>query len=189
ERGVTEPEATFSACFGEPFLPLAPSTYARMLGNKIDQHNANVFLVNTGWTGGPYGVGERIKLAYTRAMVHAALEGELNSVETTKDEFFGLEIPLHVPGVPDEVLIPRNTMSDKDQYDEQSKTLAMEFHHHLKKCSYVNQDIAQELPTYTANYLHLCTYNNQRLQNESHPNGSKAPPEIAVAPVVLPLSL
>src|SRR5699024_6741560 len=118
ERGVTEPEATFSACFGEPFLPLAPSTYARMLGNKIDQHNANVFLVNTGWTGGPYGVGERIKLAYTRAMVHAALEGELNSVETTKDEFFGLEIPLHVPGVPDEVLIPRNTWSDKDAYDE-----------------------------------------------------------------------
>ncbi|HLR81226.1 MAG TPA: phosphoenolpyruvate carboxykinase (ATP) [Bacillota bacterium] len=150
ERGVTEPEATFSACFGEPFLPLAPSTYARMLGNKIDQHNANVFLVNTGWTGGPYGVGERIKLAYTRAMVHAALEGELNSVETTKDEFFGLEIPLHVPGVPDEVLIPRNTWSDKDAYDEQAKTLAMEFHQNFKKFGHVSEDIAQAGPTYTA---------------------------------------
>src|SRR5690625_2104325 len=90
ERGVTEPEATFSTCFGAPFLPLTPSTYAEMLGEKIDEHETNVFLVNTGWTGGPYGVGHRIELSYTRAMVHAALEGELNAVETTTDEIFGL---------------------------------------------------------------------------------------------------
>src|SRR5690606_2676686 len=104
ERGVTEPQATFSACFGAPFLPLAPAKYASMLGEKIDQYNTNVFLINTGWTGGSYGVGSRIRLSYTRAMVHAALEGELNNVETTKDEIFGLEIPTHVAGVPDEVL-------------------------------------------------------------------------------------
>src|SRR5690625_2515299 len=150
ERGITKPEATFSACFGSPFLPLAPQVYAKMLSDKIATYHSNVFLVNTGWTGGPYGVGERIKLAYTRAMVHAALEGELNSVETTKDEFFGLEIPLHVPGVPDEVLIPRNTWSDKDAYDEQAKTLAMEFHQNFKKFGHVSEDIAQAGPTYTA---------------------------------------
>src|SRR5699024_10337889 len=86
ERGITKPEATFSACFGAPFLPLTPSEYAEMLGEKIEQHDAKVFLVNTGWTGGAYGVGHRMKLSYTRAMVHAALEGELNSVETITDE-------------------------------------------------------------------------------------------------------
>ena len=101
ERGVTSPEATFSTCFGSPFLPLPATRYAEMLGEKIAEHNANVFLVNTGWTGGEYGVGSRMKLSYTRAMVQAALEGELNNVETVKDEIFGLEIPLHVPGVPD----------------------------------------------------------------------------------------
>src|SRR5699024_7225407 len=80
ERGITKPEATLSACFGAPFLPLPPSEYAEMLGEKIDQFNSNVFLVNTGWTGGSYGVGERMKLSYTRAMIHAALEGELNTI-------------------------------------------------------------------------------------------------------------
>src|SRR5699024_9860939 len=108
ERSVTEPEPTFSASFGALFLPLAPTKYAEMLGDKIDQFNANVFLVNTGWTGGVYGVGKRMKLSYTRAMVHAALEGELDNVNTVQDEIFGLNIPEHVPGVPDEVLIPRN---------------------------------------------------------------------------------
>src|SRR5690625_4636730 len=93
ERGITEPQATFSTCFGSPFLPLKPSTYAEMLGDKIDQHQANVFLVNTGWTGGAYGVGERIKLSYTRSMVQAALAGDLDNVETTKDDIFGLNIP------------------------------------------------------------------------------------------------
>src|SRR5699024_12779652 len=86
-----------------PFLPLAPSTYAEMLGEKIDQFNSNVFLVNTGWTGGPYGVGQRMKLSYTRAMIHAALEGELNKVETKQEEIFGMHMPTHNPGVLDEV--------------------------------------------------------------------------------------
>lgn len=133
ERGITEPEATFSACFGSPFLPLAPSTYAEMLGNKIDQFNARVYLVNTGWTGGSYGVGERMKLSYTRAMIHAALEGELNSVETVTDDIFGFNIPLHVPGVPDEVLVPRNTWEDKAAYDATAQDLAKKFHNNFSK--------------------------------------------------------
>src|SRR5690606_35248672 len=133
ERGITEPEATFSTCFGSPFLPLAPSKYVEMLGERIDQFNANVFLVNTGWTGGPYGVGSRMKLSYTRAMIHSALEGELNNVETVKDEIFGLEIPLHIPGVPDEVLIPKNTWEDKEAYDKTAKELALKFHENFKK--------------------------------------------------------
>src|SRR5699024_12289564 len=99
-----------------------------MLGEKIDEHETNVFLVNTGWTGGPYGVGHRIELSYTRAMVHAAIEGELNAVETTTDEIFGLSIPTQVPGVPYEVLIPRNTSEDNEAYDKPAKTLSMEFH-------------------------------------------------------------
>ncbi|WP_029269872.1 phosphoenolpyruvate carboxykinase (ATP) [Virgibacillus alimentarius] len=148
ERGVTDPQATFSACFGSPFLPLAPSTYAEMLGEKIDQFNSNVFLVNTGWTGGAYGVGERMKLSYTRAMIHAALEGELNTVETTQDEIFGLSIPLNVPGVPDEVLIPKNTWTDKKAYDIEAKALAMKFHKNFKKFTNASQDIKQAGPLY-----------------------------------------
>lgn len=148
ERGVTEPEATFSACFGSPFLPLSPDKYAQMLGEKIDQFNANVFLVNTGWTGGPYGVGKRIKLSYTRAMIHAALEGELNKVETIQDEIFGLNIPAHVPGVPDEVLVPRNTWADKEAYDKQAQSLAKEFHKNFEKFTNASDDIKQAGPIY-----------------------------------------
>ncbi|GGA76382.1 phosphoenolpyruvate carboxykinase (ATP) [Ornithinibacillus halotolerans] len=148
ERGVTEPQATFSACFGAPFLPLAPATYAKMLGEKIDLYNTNVFLINTGWTGGSYGVGNRIKLAYTRAMVHAALEGELNNVETIKDEIFGLEIPAHVAGVPDEVLIPKNTWVDKEAYDFAAKELATKFHTNFQKFSHVSPEIAAAGPVY-----------------------------------------
>src|SRR5699024_9725018 len=150
ERGVTEPQATFSACFGSPFLPLAPSTYAEMLGEKIDQFNSNVCLVNTGWTGGAYGVGSRMKLSYTRAMIHAALEGELNTVETTNDAIFGLDIPMHVPGVPDEVLIPKNTWLDKDAYDIEAKALAMKFHENFKKFKHASEDIALAGPSYHA---------------------------------------
>ncbi|ASN04926.1 phosphoenolpyruvate carboxykinase (ATP) [Virgibacillus necropolis] len=148
ERGVTEPQATFSACFGSPFLPLAPSTYAKMLGEKIDQFNSNVFLVNTGWTGGSYGVGNRMKLSYTRAMVHAALEGELNTVETTKDDIFGFETPMHVPGVPDEVLVPKNTWEDKEAYDTEAKKLAMKFHNNFKKFTQASDEINQAGPLY-----------------------------------------
>lgn len=148
ERGVTSPQATFSACFGSPFLPLAPSTYANMLGEKIDQFNTNVFLVNTGWTGGEYGEGSRMKLSYTRSMVHAALEGELNSVETTTDDIFGLEMPTHCPGVPSDVLIPRNTWKDKSNYDKKAKELATKFHENFKKFTHASEEIAQAGPTY-----------------------------------------
>jgi len=148
ERGVTDPEATFSACFGAPFLPLSPSTYAEMLGQKIDQFDTSVFLVNTGWTGGPYGVGERMELAYTRAMIRAALEGELNAVETTTDEVFGLSIPTQVPGVPDEVLVPRNTWEDKAAYDKAAQKLAMEFHNNFKQFSSASDAIQQAGPVY-----------------------------------------
>ncbi|WP_047979678.1 phosphoenolpyruvate carboxykinase (ATP) [Ornithinibacillus contaminans] len=148
ERGVTEPEATFSACFGAPFLPLSPATYAKMLGEKIDQYNTNVFLINTGWTGGSYGIGSRIKLSYTRAMVHAALEGEMNHVETTTDDVFGLLIPTHVAGVPDEVLIPKNTWIDQLAYEKQAKELALKFHENFKKFTNVSTEIAQAGPAY-----------------------------------------
>ncbi|MFL7838184.1 MAG: phosphoenolpyruvate carboxykinase (ATP) [Candidatus Promineifilaceae bacterium] len=124
ELGVTEPIPNFSACFGAPFMPLHPGTYAKLLGDKVEKHNSNVWLVNTGWTGGPYGVGSRMKLAYTRAMVSAALNGELDDVEMETEPFFGLSIPKSVAGVPDEVLNPRNTWQDKDAYDAQAKRLA-----------------------------------------------------------------
>src|SRR5699024_4173588 len=148
ERGVTEPQGTFSACFGSPFLPLAPSAYAEMLGEKIDQFQSNVFLVNTGWTGGSYGIGQRIKLSYTRAMIHSALEGELNTVETVHDPIFGLEIPMHVPGVPDDVLIPKKTWDDPEAYDQAAKELAMKFHHNFRKFTHASAVISQAGPVY-----------------------------------------
>ena len=133
ERGVTEPKATFSTCFGAPFLPLPASTYARMLGEKIERHNAQCWLVNTGWTGGPYGVGSRMKLAYTRTMVDAAISGKLDGVETRQDPIFGLHVPVSVPGVPDEVLMPRQTWADPAAYDEQAKKLAAMFRENFEK--------------------------------------------------------
>ncbi|WP_406944609.1 phosphoenolpyruvate carboxykinase (ATP) [Halobacillus sp. SY10] len=148
ERGITEPQATFSACFGSPFLPLPPSTYAEMLGEKIDQFNADVYLVNTGWSGGSYGEGQRIKLSYTRSMIHAALEGELSSADTYQDPFFGLNIPTHCPGVPDEVLFPRKTWADADAYDQSAKSLASKFHENFKKFTYASEDIKKAGPTY-----------------------------------------
>lgn len=148
ERGITKPEATFSACFGAPFLPLSPNVYAKMLGDKIKEHDANVFLVNTGWTGGGYGTGSRIKLNFTRAMIHSALEGELNVISTIKDDIFGLNIPLHVPGVPEELLIPRNTWTDKAAYDRKAKELAIEFHKNFENFNHVSENIRQAGPTY-----------------------------------------
>jgi phosphoenolpyruvate carboxykinase (ATP) len=141
ERGITSPQATFSTCFGAPFLPLPATRYAEMLGEKILEHNANVFLVNTGWTGGEYGVGNRMKLSYTRAMVQAALEGELNQVETVTDEIFGLNIPLHIAGVPDEVLQPMKTWSDSKAYEKKAKELAAKFRENFKKFYNVSEDI------------------------------------------------
>ncbi|MEH7181339.1 phosphoenolpyruvate carboxykinase (ATP) [Neobacillus vireti] len=144
ERGVTSPEATFSTCFGAPFLPLPATRYAEMLGEKILEHNATVFLVNTGWTGGEYGVGSRMKLSYTRAMVQAAIEGELNHVETVKDDIFGLHIPLHIAGVPDEVLQPSKTWADPQAYEEKAKELAGKFRENFKKFTKVPAEIEVE---------------------------------------------
>jgi phosphoenolpyruvate carboxykinase (ATP) len=127
EKGVTEPKATFSACFGAPFLPLAPSRYARMLGERIARHGSRVWLVNTGWTGGAYGVGTRMKIAHTRAMINAALSGALDKVAYEKDPLFNLEIPASCPGVPAEVLNPRNTWANGAEYDEQARKLARMF--------------------------------------------------------------
>jgi phosphoenolpyruvate carboxykinase (ATP) len=143
ERGITSPQATFSACFGSPFLPLAPTVYAEMLGKKIEEHGVQVFLVNTGWTGGEYGVGTRMKLSYTRAMVHAALEGELNHVETVKDEIFGLHIPVQVPGVPDEILMPNKTWKDQEAYQEKARELVKKFSDNFHKFHHVSKDIIE----------------------------------------------
>src|SRR3954447_6578205 len=127
EKGVTEPNATFSTCFGAPSLPLAPSRYAEMLGERIARHQAQVWLVNTGWTGGPYGTGTRMKIKFTRAMIHAALAGLLDGVQYDKDRLFNLDVPLTCPGVPADVLKPRNTWADKDAYDQQARKLARMF--------------------------------------------------------------
>ncbi len=133
ERGVTEPEPNFSTCFGAPFMVHHPNVYAGLLGKKIEEHNVRCWLVNTGWTGGPYGVGKRMHLPYTRAMVEQALAGNLDNVKTVKDPIFGMEIPQQVPGVPDEVLNPRNTWADKSAYDKQAADLARRFVENFKK--------------------------------------------------------
>jgi len=127
ERGVTEPSATFSACFGAPFLPRHPGVYAKMLGEKLREHGAKVWLVNTGWSGGGHGVGSRMKLGYTRAMVNAALAGALDAVEFEADPVFGLEVPTSVPGCPDDVLNPRETWADGAAYDAAAGKLAQMF--------------------------------------------------------------
>src|SRR5262252_6642050 len=127
EKGVKEPSATFSTCFGAPFLPLPPSFYARMLGDKIAQHQARVWLVNTGWSGGPYGTGHRMKISYTRAMINAALSGALDHVSYERDVLFNLDVPTVCPGVPSEVLKPRNTWVNPAEYDAQAAKLAKMF--------------------------------------------------------------
>jgi phosphoenolpyruvate carboxykinase (ATP) len=124
ERGVSEPEATFSACFGSPFLPLPPEEYAKLLGERIDRHGAHVWLVNTGWTAGPYGIGHRMPIAATRAIVSAVLNGGLEQIECVRDDVFGLERPVSCPGVDPALLDPRATWSDGEAYDRQAKKLA-----------------------------------------------------------------
>ena len=135
EKGVTEPQATFSACFGAPFMALSPTVYANLLGDKIAKHKVNVWLVNTGWSGGPYGVGQRMKIAYTRAMVHAALDGGLNDVPTIPDPNFAIAVPTACPDVPADVLNPRNTWADKAAYDTQARKLAAMFAENFKTFS------------------------------------------------------
>ncbi|BAU47599.1 phosphoenolpyruvate carboxykinase [Sulfurifustis variabilis] len=132
EKGVTEPVPNFSTCYGAPFMPLYPQRYAELLGDRIDRHAPSVWLVNTGWTGGAYGVGKRISIAHTRAMVHAALGGRLSDAPTKRHPVFGLEMPTECPGVPSEVLDPRNTWMDKAAYDAQARMLASRFNEQFK---------------------------------------------------------
>jgi phosphoenolpyruvate carboxykinase (ATP) len=124
EKGVTEPQATFSACFGSPFLPRHPGVYAKMLGEKLEQHGATCWLVNTGWSGGGYGVGERMSIKHTRAMLNAALTGALAEVAFEPDPIFNLNIPASCPGVPADVLIPNRTWSDQAAYDAAANKLS-----------------------------------------------------------------
>ena len=133
ERGVTEPSATFSACFGAPFLPLHPGVYAAMLGERIAKHKSKVWLVNTGWTGGAYGVGSRMKLGYTRTMLRAALAGELDKAKFTRDPAFAFEVPAEITGVPTDILTPRKTWSDAQAYDAQARKLATMFRENFEQ--------------------------------------------------------
>ena len=147
EEGVTEPQTTFSACFGAPFLPLHPTQYAEMLGEKMNEHNVNIWLVNTGWTGGSYGVGNRMKLSYTRAMITAALNGSLADQQFVKQDIFGLNIPTSCPNVPDELLNPRNTWTDKDAYDKKASELAQAFVENFAKFEdKANNEILEAAP-------------------------------------------
>jgi len=146
ERGVTEPQATFSACFGAVFLVWHPVKYAEMLGKLIDQHGSRVWLVNTGWSGGAYGTGSRMKISYTRAMVRALLSGALDDVETKADPVFGLQIPASVPDVPTDVLMPKNTWRDGAAYDAQAATLAEMFRKNFEKFGSVDTAIRNAGP-------------------------------------------
>jgi len=133
EAGITEPVSVFSACFGAPFMPLHPTKYAELLGEKIRDHKVNIWLINTGWSGGAYGVGSRIKLPLTRKMISSALEGKLENAEYVQHPVFGLNMPTAVEGVPSEILNPRDTWQDKGAYDEQAEMLAMKFLKNFEK--------------------------------------------------------
>lgn len=140
EAGITEPQTVFSACFGAPFMPLHPAKYAEMLGKKMDENSVNVWLLNTGWSGGEYGVGERIKLRYTRAMITAALTGALDNVSYKEHEVFGLNMPLTCPEVPDSMLDPKSTWNDKAAYDAKAQGLADKFIANFKKFEELSSD-------------------------------------------------
>ena len=146
ERGIKEPKSVFSECFGAPFMPRPASVYAKILGEKINKHNAVVYLVNTGWSGGPYGIGTRIKIKYSRAMVTAALTGALDIVKYRHDDLFNLDIPIDVPGIPSEILDPKNTWSDKDSYELSAKKLAQMFVENFKKFQNVATEILNAGP-------------------------------------------
>ncbi len=146
ERGITEPKETFSQCFGAPFMPLHAMEYAKMLGQKISQHNTRVYLINTGWSGGPYGIGNRMDLKYTRAMVTSALNGELEKVRFKHDDIFNLDIPTSCPGVPSEILDPRNTWTDKNEYDLSANRLAELFVKNFQKFGVLSEEIRNAGP-------------------------------------------
>lgn len=147
ETGVKEPTATFSACFGAPFLPLHPGVYAKMLGEKMKTSGVNIWLINTGWTGGPYGVGSRMKLSFTRAMITAALKGQLNDVKFHKDEYFGLNIPMNCPEVDPKVLNPVQTWADEKAYNKQANILVDLFNKNFEKfAAGANEEIKAAAP-------------------------------------------
>jgi len=147
EAGITEPTTTFSACFGAPFLPLHPTKYAEMMGKKIDESGAKVWMINTGWSGGAYGTGERMKLRFTRAMITAALEGKLDNVNFETHEVFGLAMPTECPDVPVELLNPRNTWTDKAAYDAKANELAEKFVNNFEKFKeFANEEIMNAAP-------------------------------------------
>jgi phosphoenolpyruvate carboxykinase (ATP) len=147
EAGITEPQTTFSACFGKPFLPLHPTKYAELLGKKLKENKVNVWLVNTGWSGGAYGAGERIKLSYTRAMISAVLENKLKDVDFISDAAFGLQMPVECEGVPSEILNPKNTWTDPSEYDEKALNLATQFAENFKEFeSFAGKEIMEGGP-------------------------------------------
>lgn len=154
EAGVTDPEPVFSACFGAPFLPLHPTKYAEMLGEKMEKHEVNVWLVNTGWTGGPYGVGERIKLRYTRSMITAALNGSLNNAGYRVHSIFGAEVPMNCPDVPGEILSPRETWKDDEGFYRVANELVAQFEDNFKQFEeYANEEILTGAPRINSKYL------------------------------------
>lgn len=154
EAGITEPTLVFSACFGAPFMPLHPTKYAEMLGKKMEENEVNVWLINTGWTGGPYGVGSRIKLKYTRAMISAALSGVLDNVGYRKHSIFGSEMPLTVPGVPNEILSPRETWKDDKAFYAKANDLALRFQKNFDKFrSIANEEILAGEPKPNMTYV------------------------------------
>ena len=140
ETGIVDPVSTFSRFFGEPFMPRNPDVYARMLGEKMRKHGTQVYLVNTGWSGGPYGVGARMDIHLTREIVHAALACQLDEVEYTEDPLFHVLVPRRCPGVPADVLAPRNTWADKAAYDARAQKLAQDFSAHFDR-AYGNKNI------------------------------------------------
>ena len=146
ERGVTEPKATFSTCFGAPFMVWDPNVYAKLLGERIARHDARVWLVNTGWTGGPYGVGSRMKIAHTRAMINAALSGALDQVRFERDAIFNLDVPTSCPDVPADVLTPRKTWKDQAAYDAQARKLAGMFRDNFSKFAGASEAIRDAGP-------------------------------------------
>ncbi|MCF0103806.1 MAG: phosphoenolpyruvate carboxykinase (ATP), partial [Eggerthellaceae bacterium] len=147
EEGIVKPVPTFSTLFGQPFMPLSPMVYAQMFGDKIEKYSTKVYMINTGWTGGPYGTGMRINLSFTRAMVRAVLSGEIEKADFVHDKTFNIEVPLSCPCVPNKILNPRNTWEDKAAYDAQAKSLADMFQNNSsKKYSYMSDDITSAGP-------------------------------------------
>ncbi|WP_084054419.1 phosphoenolpyruvate carboxykinase (ATP) [Desulfonispora thiosulfatigenes] len=147
ERGITEPQATFSTAFGEPFLPINPIVYANMLGKRIDDFNVNVYLINTGWTGGPYGIGNRMNLKYTRNMVTAVLKGDLKDVKYELDPIFNILIPIECPNVPVEILNPINTWEDKEEYNKKAIELARKFKDNFEQFEDIPEKIVNAGPS------------------------------------------